>query len=565
MPIVRSDPTTDHVRDAAASRLAIADVADDPTVTTTGGDGTSGPASEPVLRHERFRIGAKLGEGGMGVVYRAVNSRDGREVALKLMKAALAGTARRRFEREFRSISSLHHPHCLHVYDYGELDGGPFFTMELFQGRPITSLAGRNLEDRLDALLQVTLALDYIHHQGIVHRDIKPSNILVRPAARPDGRPGFEAKLMDFGLAKYYGVKSSLSAEGGFVGTVAYCAPEQINNDELDHRADLYCLGLVAYELLSGRYPFPEARLAGMRPLMRAQLSDRPRPLAEVNPEVPAPIADAVMRYLRKEPRRRPDSAARLRDAIAEYLGIDDRTASYAADLAMARPVLSVTGFVCRSLELEALDDVLRRCLSPSGIAAAASGEAPPALIVVGGEPGIGKSSVVREAERIARGHGCQVYEGRCFDGNLAPFQPFVEIIRQLIAELKLQERREADAQPDVDLTATHAAGLPVNSVARLLAIVKDYSGELLRIAPSCESTCPARRTSKWTSAARPITSSARCRRSSSSWGPCSRSASASKICNGPTRARSTCCATSPRRWTPPAGQAPTARPRHRG
>ncbi len=122
--------------------------------------------------------------------------------------------------------------------------------MELFQGRPITSLAGRGVEDVLDPLLQVTLALDYIHHQGIVHRDVKPSNILVRPATRPDGRPGFEAKLMDFGLAKYYGVKSSLSAEAGFVGTVAYCAPEQINNDELDHRADLYCLGLVSYELL---------------------------------------------------------------------------------------------------------------------------------------------------------------------------------------------------------------------------------------------------------------------------------------------------------------------------
>ena len=406
------------------------------------------------------------------------------------MKSSLAGTARRRFEREFRSISALHHPHCLQVYDFGELDDGPFFTMELFQGRPITCLAGGGVDDVLRPLLQVTLALDYIHHQGIVHRDVKPSNILVRPATRPDGRPGFEAKLMDFGLAKYYGVNSSLSAEGGFVGTVAYCAPEQINNDELDHRADLYCLGLVSYELLCGRYPFPEARLAGMRPLMRRNSIEKPRQLAEVNPDVPGPIADAVMRYLRKEARRRPDSAALLRDAIAHHLGIDDQTAVYGADLAPARPVLSVTGFVCRSLEVDMLDDVLRRCLIPPGIAGTASGEAPPALVVVSGEPGIGKSSVVQEAERIARGHGCQVYEGRCFDGNLAPFQPFVEIIRQLIAELRLQDRREA-APPDVDLTATHAAGLPVESTARLLAIVNDYSGELLRIAPELRKYLP--------------------------------------------------------------------------
>ncbi len=402
MPVSPTEVTTDHGPDATMSRDGPRSGMDHSEVTGDDEDSSPWSGSVAELRHERFQIGDKLGEGGMGVVYRARDTRDNREVALKLMKAALAGSARRRFEREFRSLSALHHPHCLNVFDYGELGSSPFFTMELFQGRPITSLAGRDVADMLDPLWQVTQALDYIHHHGIVHRDVKPSNILVRPATRRDGLPGFEAKLLDFGLAKYYGVKSSLSAEGGFVGTVAYCAPEQLNNDELDHRADLYCLGLVSYELLSGRYPFPEARLAGMRPLMRAQLSDAPRPLAEVNPEVPGSIADAVMRYLRKEVRRRPSSAALLRDAIAEYLGIDDQTAVHGAGLAPSRPILSVTGFVCRSRELDELEAVLRRCLGPSGTAA--SGVAAlPSMIVVSGEPGIGKSSVVQEAERIAR------------------------------------------------------------------------------------------------------------------------------------------------------------------
>jgi Protein kinase domain/AAA ATPase domain len=423
------------------------------------------------LRHERFKIGGKLGEGGMGVVYRARDTRDGRDVALKLMKTALAGSARQRFEREFRSLSALHHPHCLGVYDYGELSGSPFFTMELFLGRAITSLAARGLPDALDALLQLTQAIDYIHGHGIIHRDIKPSNILVRPETRADGSTHFETRLMDFGLAKYYGVKTSLSAEAGFVGTVAYCAPEQINLDELDHRADLYCLGLVSYELLSGRYVFPEARLAGMRPLIQAHLNDKARPLSVVNPEIPAPIADVVMKYLRKQPRRRPDSTAVLRAAIAGYLGIDERSMVSGASLIEMRPGLSVTGFVCRTKEQEAIADVLRQSLRP---ASGPDQEAAPSLLVVSGEPGIGKSSVVQEAERIARGHGCQVYEGRCFDGNLSPFQPFVEILRQLIAEMRLQERREAAAPVDLDLTGTHVAGLPAESLVSLLAIVNN-------------------------------------------------------------------------------------------
>src|SRR5262249_44162149 len=142
--------------------------------------------------------------------------------------------------------------------------------------------------------------------------------------------------------------------------------------------------------------------------------------------------------------------------------------------------------------ELESIGELLARCLSQSAMRESAmTGEAPESLVVVLGEAGIGKSSVVQEAERIARGHGCQVYEGRSFDGNLSPFPPFVEIIRQLIAELRLQERREMSMAADADLTASHSAGLPVEHWPRLLAIVKEYSGELLRIAPELRKYVP--------------------------------------------------------------------------
>ena len=366
---------------------------------------------------------------------------------------------------------------------------------------------------------------------------------------------------MDFGLAKYYGVKSSLSAEAGFVGTVAYCAPEQLNNDELDHRADLYCLGLVSYELLSGRYPFPEARLDGMRALMRAQLNDKPRPLAEVSPDVPGPIADAVMRYLRKEPRRRPDSAALLRNAIAEYLGIDDQTAVYAGALAPARPMLSVIGFVCRADELEALDDVLRRCLSPSDVR----------RVRVSGARRRRRWSSSAASRASARAASCRrpsaspaamaarFTRGDASTATLSPFQPFVEIIRQLIAELRLQERREA-ATPDVDLTGTHVAGLPAESAARLLAIVSDYSGELLRIAPELRKYLPgeAYRQVDFGREADYIF------RALSAF--FIEIATLQPVClsfedlQWADKARSTCCGTSPRPWPTPGGPAPTAR-----
>ncbi len=247
----------------------------------------------------------------------------------------------------------------------------------------------------------------------------------------------------------------------------------------------------MSYEILSGRYAFPDARLAGMRPLMQAQLTEKPRHLGEVNPEVPGPIADAVMKYLRKQPRRRPDSAGLLRSSIAQCLGLNDQTDVSLAVLADTRPMMSVTGFVCRTMEQELLDDVLSRALRPAGNALSATiSEPPSSLIVVTGEAGIGKSSVVQEAERIARGRGCQVYEGRCFDGNLSPFQPFVEIMRQLVAELRLQERREA-ASVDADLTGTHDAGLPAETMVRLLGVVNAYRGELLRVAPELRKYLP--------------------------------------------------------------------------
>src|SRR5262249_22646882 len=143
MPTKSVQTTTEPVLDETWSHDGQSVLLDVSTVTGLPGEPEDTPPPDgdlPDLGHERFQIGEKLGEGGMGVVFRARDTRDGREVALKLMKSPLAGSGRRRFEREFRALSALSHPHCLGVFDYGEMSGGPFFTMELFLGRPITSL-----------------------------------------------------------------------------------------------------------------------------------------------------------------------------------------------------------------------------------------------------------------------------------------------------------------------------------------------------------------------------------------------------------------------------------------
>ncbi len=418
-------------------------------------------------------------------------------------------------------------PHCLGVFDYGELGGGPFFTMELFLGQPITSLAGRRLDEVLDPLLAIDArrsTTSTVTASSTATSSRRTSSSARRPA--PTARRGFETRLMDFGLAKYYGVKSSLSAEAGFVGTVAYCAPEQLNLDELDHRADLYCLGLVGYELLERPLSLPRGA-AGRHAAVDAGAAQRQAEAAGRGrtPRSPAPIADAVMKYLRKQPRRRPDSAAlaphgdrRLSRASTTQTAVSGgrrsrrrgrcsrSPASSAGQRAGGRSTMS-SAAACRPGSRRAT-----RC--------------PPSLIVVSGEPGIGKSSVVQEAERIARGHGCQVYEGRCFDGNLSPFQPFVEILRQL-------DRRAAAAgaprgrEPGRRGSDRHPRRRPARRVARAAAgrSSTTTAASCSASPPSCANTSPARPISRSISAARPTTSSAPCRPSSSRSPPSSRSA----------------------------------------
>jgi serine/threonine-protein kinase len=203
---------------------------------------------------ERYELTSELGRGGMGVVYRAHDPVLDREVAVKVIpEERLNPETEERFQREARLVAAMDHPAIVPIHDFGRHGGALFFVMPWVQGRPLRQDVQRgDLEfgEVLDIAVQVAEALDYSHARGVIHRDVKPDNVMV---VHDGGRP--RVRVMDFGLAQ--GTSTDrLTASGGLLGTLTYLSPEQVASAELDGRSDIYSLGTVLYECLSGRPPF---------------------------------------------------------------------------------------------------------------------------------------------------------------------------------------------------------------------------------------------------------------------------------------------------------------------
>lgn len=264
----------------------------------------------------RYQIEAKLGQGGMATVYRAQDPHFGRNVAIKVLPHEFLddATMRGRFEREARTIASLEHPAIVSVYDFGEHDGQPYLVMRLM---PNGSLADRlqrgpiPLAESGRILQRILSALEAAHTAGIIHRDLKPANILFDQYN--------EAYLSDFGLARpSAGIDhTTLTKMGSSMGTPGYMSPEQIEGQELDPRTDLYAIGVIAFELLTGRRPY-EADTATM--VIVKQMTELPPPLAAVNPDLPPAYEDIIARTITRTPQERVGSAADLADLCERAL-----------------------------------------------------------------------------------------------------------------------------------------------------------------------------------------------------------------------------------------------------
>jgi len=353
---------------------------------------------------ERYRIENMLGQGGMGVVYRAHDLVLDRDVAIKVLsKSALGTEGRARLLREAQAAAQLNHPNIVSVYDAGESGNIPFIVMEFVEGSSLHEKCPETIDEILAILRQVCAALDHAHSHAIVHRDLKPENILVTPYGL--------AKLTDFGLAR--SMASRLTTEGSIAGSVFYLAPELAMGQEIDGRADLYALGVMLYELTVGELPFtaPDPLAIVSQHLHAPVVPPRAR-----NDQISPALEALILRLMSKRPEDRPASAKEVMQALERIeAGEVDITAAPAPSL-LDRVVRG--RLVGREIELAQANEVLSQALAgKSGV------------LLISGEAGIGKTRLAYEVMAQAQVRGALVLMGECFAEGSAPYAPIAQFI----------------------------------------------------------------------------------------------------------------------------------------
>ena len=377
------------------------------------------PTLGAVLR-ERYRLDSELGHGGMGVVYRATDLELQREVAVKVLSTnASTSDARQRLIREARAAASLNNPHIVAIHDVGEAGGLPFLVMELVQGPRLSQARPTDLTRIVDIAVQICIALEHAHENSIVHRDLKPDNVLLSSANETSS-----VKLADLGLALPASAVR-ISRAGVIVGTASYMAPEQALGQAVDGRADLYALGVLLYELTTGRLPF-----SGDDPLtVVSQHVHAPVvPPRVICPSLPVALESIILKLLAKDPSQRYATAADTRTALLTSLTSDGGTTTDESPSSVAiLDALARGRLVGRSAELAEARELWRRTREGRGHA-----------VLLSGEPGAGKTRLAREITIQAALDGALVLSGGCYEYEATtPYLPFTEAFRRWIREEK--------------------------------------------------------------------------------------------------------------------------------
>jgi eukaryotic-like serine/threonine-protein kinase len=391
------------------------------------GPATAAPARAPEQElprsfgDGRYQVLAFLGQSGRKRVYHARDTAEDREVAVAVFETeGVEETVLARARREAQAMGRLgDHPHIVSVYDTGEEEGRPYIVSRYLPGGDVEGLLEAEPDRRLDVERAVRIAadvcraLEHAHARGIVHRDIKPVNVWLDE--------GGSARLGDFGLAAT-DRRSRDAVEGMLVGTVAYLPPEQALGRATDPRSDLYSLGALLYEMLAGQPPFEGDDAVA---IISQHLNAEPVAPSRHRPEVPRALDEAVLRLLAKSPDERPESAAVARSELESAAAAPPDRAE--AEVAEENPLDRLAGgvFVGRDRELDEMQESLEEALGGHG-----------GLLLLVGEPGIGKTRTAEELATYAAVRGAKVHWGRCHEGEGAPpYWPWTQALRSFVRE----------------------------------------------------------------------------------------------------------------------------------
>ncbi len=399
-----------------------------------------------------YRITAKLGEGGMGEVYRAEDTKLGRDVALKVLATELADNAERlaRFAREARAIAALNHPGIVTIFSVEEADDVHFITMELVEGSTLEAVippTGLPLGAFFELAIPIVDAVSTAHDRSIAHRDLKPANIMVTPEGK--------VKVLDFGLAKPVTTGATaddvtkatmggdLTGEGRVLGTVAYMSPEQAEGREVDHRSDIFSLGVLLYQMSTGSRPFMgDTQLSVLTSIMR----DEPVPVMELKPALPRHLGRIVGRCLAKDPIERYQSSIDLRTDLQGLRREVDSGELSAGDVAgvQAAAVKKIyeTPMVGRDDEAAQIRDMLEKAAAGTG-----------GIVMIGGEPGVGKTRLAWDILEEARQRDFAAFIGHCYESEgTPPFIAWVEAFEAAVRTVPRPVLRElmGDAAPEL-------------------------------------------------------------------------------------------------------------------
>ena len=394
------------------------------------------------LINDRYRLEEELGHGGMGTVHRAFDTTLEREVAVKLVTGYEMETeGRARLLQEAKSIAQLNHPNIVTVHDAGEMDKTPYIVMELIEGSSLHETPPADLGKLVHIAGQICAALEHAHEREIVHRDLKPENVLIDP----DGN----AKLMDFGIAR--SMASRMTQEGRIEGTVFYMAPELALGQEYDGRADLYALGVMLYELTTGELPFQQGDPVA---IISQHVNAPVVPPRAKDPEIPAGLDKLIVRLLAKDPEDRPASAAKTLEALQKP-GLLDTTGAEEQLSTLDRIVRG--RMIGREAEFNRARELWYEAT-----------EGKSQILLVSGEPGVGKTRLLREIITQSEVMGAQVLGSASYAEGGPPYSPFKQILREVLPK-----------------ASENGFNLPENVVADLLSLAPEFGTQFPDIQPN--------------------------------------------------------------------------------